>query len=108
MNKTIIASFRHHCTAIKDFTKYGLYQLKALKSRCDIDKLGMRDLGIKEKNVGSSIIKTPKAKALGVLMVPLTGLEPVRRLIRGILSPLCLPIPPQRRTEFPLAYNITS
>ena len=30
------------------------------------------------------------------LLVPLTGLEPVRILLRGILSPLCLPIPPQR------------
>ena len=30
-------------------------------------------------------------------MVPLTGIEPVRILLRGILSPLCLPIPPQRR-----------
>ncbi len=29
-------------------------------------------------------------------MVPLTGLEPVRYRYRGILSPLCLPIPPQR------------
>ena len=29
-------------------------------------------------------------------MVPLTGVEPVRFLGRGILSPLCLPIPPQR------------
>ena len=29
-------------------------------------------------------------------MVPLTGLEPVRSLERGILSPLRLPIPPQR------------
>ncbi len=28
--------------------------------------------------------------------VPLTGLEPVRILLRGILSPLCLPISPQR------------
>ena len=30
-------------------------------------------------------------------LVPLTGVEPVRFLRRGILSPLCLPIPPQRR-----------
>ena len=30
-------------------------------------------------------------------MVPLTGLEPVRYCYRGILSPLCLPIPPQRQ-----------
>ncbi len=29
-------------------------------------------------------------------MVPVTGLEPVRMLLRGILSPLCLPIPPHR------------
>ena len=32
-------------------------------------------------------------------LVPLTGLEPVRILLRGILSPLCLPIPPQRRAD---------
>ena len=32
-----------------------------------------------------------------LFLVPLTGLEPVRVLPRGILSPLCLPIPPQRR-----------
>ena len=33
----------------------------------------------------------------GVLfLVPLTGLEPVQYRYRGILSPLCLPIPPQR------------
>ena len=30
-------------------------------------------------------------------MVPLTGLEPVRCCHRGILSPLRLPIPPQRQ-----------
>ena len=30
-------------------------------------------------------------------VVPLTGLEPVRILLHGILSPGCLPIPPQRR-----------
>ena len=29
-------------------------------------------------------------------LVPLTGLEPVLDRSRGILSPLCLPIPPQR------------
>ena len=30
-------------------------------------------------------------------MVPATGLEPVRCHHRGILSPLCLPIPPRRQ-----------
>ncbi len=29
-------------------------------------------------------------------LVPATGIEPVRILLRGILSPLCLPIPPCR------------
>ena len=32
-----------------------------------------------------------------LFLVPLTGLEPVQYRYRGILSPLCLPIPPQRR-----------
>ena len=31
---------------------------------------------------------------VSLLLVPLTGIEPVRILLRGILSPLCLPIPP--------------
>ena len=30
------------------------------------------------------------------ILVPLTGLEPVRYRYRGILSPLRLPVPPQR------------
>ena len=33
-------------------------------------------------------------------LVPLAGLEPARTLVRGILSPLRLPIPPQRRIFF--------
>ena len=33
----------------------------------------------------------------GAFLVPLTGLEPVQYRYRGILSPLCLPIPPQRQ-----------
>ena len=35
--------------------------------------------------------------AADYFLVPLTGIEPVRILLRGILSPLCLPVPPQRR-----------
>ena len=33
-------------------------------------------------------------------LVRLAGLEPARSLLRGILSPLRLPIPPQRRMFF--------
>ena len=39
--------------------------------------------------------KAPNATCASRLsLVPLTGVEPVRCLHRGILSPLCLPIPP--------------
>ena len=31
------------------------------------------------------------------ILVPVTGLEPVQYRYRGILSPLCLPIPPHRQ-----------
>ena len=48
------------------------------------------------------------------VLVPLTGVEPVRYFYRGILSPLCLPIPPQRHiwqcpmsSEHRLDYYIT-
>ena len=34
------------------------------------------------------------------ILVPLAGLEPARYFYRGILSPLRLPIPPQRRVYF--------
>ena len=35
-----------------------------------------------------------------LLLVPLTGIEPVRYCYRGILSPLRLPVPPQRHIDF--------
>ena len=37
----------------------------------------------------------------GPIMVPLTGLEPVRNCFRQILSLLCLPVPTQRRFLIP-------
>ena len=40
--------------------------------------------------------KKEEAFASSFLLVPATGLEPVRFLRRGILSPLCLPISPCR------------
>ena len=35
--------------------------------------------------------------AISPIVVPVTGLEPVQYRYRGILSPLCLPIPPHRQ-----------
>ena len=40
------------------------------------------------------------------LLVPLTGLEPVRYFYRGILSPLRLPVPPQRLANGSIQYSI--
>ena len=40
-----------------------------------------------------------KARRSVLFLVPVTGLEPVRVLPQGILSPWCLPIPPQRHME---------
>ena len=42
-------------------------------------------------------LKKALAFASAFFMVPLTGIEPVRCFHRGILSPLRLPVPPQRR-----------
>ena len=39
----------------------------------------------------------PTALLRDIYLVPVTGLEPVQYRYRGILSPLCLPIPPHRQ-----------
>ena len=44
--------------------------------------------------------------AHGGFLVPLTGIEPVRYCYRGILSPLCLPVPPQRLIDLQMYSNI--
>ena len=46
---------------------------------------------------GREIKNRTAPKGAVLFLVPLTGLEPVQYRYRGILSPLCLPIPPQRR-----------
>ena len=38
-------------------------------------------------------------------MVPEAGLEPARYFYRGILSPLCLPIPPLGQTYLLISYS---
>ena len=59
----------------------------------------------------SSNNKSEAPRGVSLLLVPLTGIEPVRILLRGILSPLCLPIPPQRHIylyDKPPAYGFYS
>ncbi len=49
------------------------------------------------KMVTDDMIKRKKALInQGFEMVPGTGVEPVQYFYRGILSPLCLPVPPSR------------
>ena len=38
--------------------------------------------------------------------MPLTGVEPVRYFYRGILSPLRLPVPPQRLTDLIIIHHL--
>ena len=49
--------------------------------------------------MGSVKRKAPEQTKVCSGLVPLTGIEPVRCCHRGILSPLRLPIPPQRQEE---------
>ena len=63
----------------------------------------------KQPNWGSKLIPNGKKRENtnsfpSFFMVPLTGVEPVRYLYRGILSPLRLPIPPQRH-GYEVVYN---
>ena len=47
------------------------------------------------------IITTSKSCFIFIIMVPRAGLEPARSFLRGILSPLCLPIsPPGQCSKF--------
>ena len=46
----------------------------------------------------SDNMKPATPNGVAGFMVPVTGLEPVRILLRGILSPLCLPISPYRHS----------
>ena len=59
---------------------------------------------------GATIARPPENKMRGhrplSYLVPLTGLEPVQCRHRGILSPLCLPIPPQRLVITWIYYHI--
>ena len=53
----------------------------------------------------TGITKKQIPEWVSAFLVPVTGLEPVRFLRRGILSPLCLPIPPYRLEQL-LWYHI--
>ena len=43
--------------------------------------------------------KAPAYKQVPLFVMPATGIEPVRILLRRILSPVRLPVPPRRRMD---------
>ena len=49
---------------------------------------------------------TTRIACRGTRLVPLAGLEPARYRYRGILSPLCLPIPPQRHIIYHILISV--
>ena len=62
---------------------------------------GFQDQRLKPLGHLSSFCNKPSGGRLCLpsCVVPLTGVEPVRKPTRKILSLLCLPIPPQRQTS---------
>ena len=68
--------------------------------RCDIffgRTMWLRGLDLNQRPPGYEPDELPTALPRDIFVVPVTGLEPVQYRYRGILSPLCLPIPPHRQ-----------
>ena len=59
----------------------------------------LRGKDLNQRPSGYEPDELPTAPPRDISLVPLTGLEPVRYFYRRILSPLCLPIPPQRQVS---------
>ena len=77
---------------------------KKLKNRWNLTIPAVYGCGGRTRTYGLRVMSPTSCQLLHAAistcfpsMVPVTGLEPVRYRYRGILSPLCLPIPPHRR-----------
>ena len=79
--------------------------LRFLSQALFYDKIKLNHLNIKQIRT-TRLLQAPGSDYID--LVPLTGLEPVRSLNRGILSPLRLPIPPQRRNILSLLLIIAN
>ena len=98
MHLTIRCPFQRKQHRILSAKPQRLQDFSGFQQRCALGVQGnapkhwySAGFGQKITNRQLTIVST-----VGSFMVPLTGLEPVRYRYRGILSPLCLPIPPQR------------
>ena len=87
---------------LKAFSHWHLYCLRVLVAAAGLEPATS---GLWARRAANC--STPRYRLIRNLrsMVPVTGLEPVRYHYRGILSPLCLPIPPHRRTSACLEYH---
>ena len=76
------------------------FKVRAFENN-DIDaKKILIDLFVQKVTINNSLITvTFYTESVCILMVPRTGIEPVRYYYRGILSPLRLPVPPPRQTK---------
>ena len=77
------------------FTKISVLALKVVKNALKTAKNGDFLSPIFPQRQENGV----KPEDLPQILVPLAGLEPARSFDRGILSPLRLPIPPQRRLK---------
>jgi hypothetical protein len=79
---------------------------------CFRDQCGRNMGGLSAKNVGQMWDKMPFTQTLQkptlYRLVPGAGIEPAWPCDRGILSPLCLPIPPPRRLKRSESYTAIS
>ena len=80
------------CEKFTKISDFGLKSVKTPKNGRKMVKFFPQSFP-KGKKMGQN------PKILPQILVPLAGLEPARSLDRGILSPLRLPIPPQRRLK---------
>ena len=83
---------------------YDLWEINKNKGKSPENDKKRAKIGLKSPKSFPQFF--PKGKKMGwnpkilpQILVPLAGLEPARTLVRGILSPLRLPIPPQRRVN---------
>ena len=93
--------FENSCRAPWHFCPLG----QKLRCPCGQARMERVSTGHSQLDYSSPAANTRKASPKGLaFLVPLTGLEPVQYRYRGILSPLCLPIPPQRRLVTMIPY----
>ncbi len=82
-----------HIVSMRDFTFNQTIVLMVPRAELDGPTLGRHIASVRDFTFNQTT----------VLMVPRAGLEPAQRERRGILNPLCLPIPPPGQRNHAMA-----